>query len=300
MQTFHAMNTQVTVWVPHVESAVEHDIAVAIAKQFADIERRFSRFLPRSELSELNRATTSVAVSTEMIELLRACSHHVADTGGIFDPTVGAALCAAGYDRSFAPGALDRAQLVDTPTPASFAEVNIDEAARIVQRPPHVVLDFGGLVKGRTVDEALHSVSGSALIDAGGDIAVRGDGPDGNGWLIDIEDPESPERVLATLRVRDRAVATSASNRRRWRTGPHSAHHLIDPRTSMPSSSDLLQVSVVAPSAELADVYAKTAFVLGSRDGRTFLADRGAAGIAGVLVARDAIDYVGEIEVVDA
>lgn len=297
MWTFRAMNTDVTVCAPALDQAAEHALAVSIAALFDTTERRFSRFLATSELSRLNRATHSVVVSAELLDLLRACRRHVADTRGLFDPTIGGALVAAGYDRTFAPGALDRDHVSDAPRRVRFDEVGIDESARIVYRPPHVQLDFGGFLKGRTVDRAAQTAPATALIDAGGDMVVRGAGADGDGWLVDIEDPRDPHATVATLRVRDRAVATSAANRRRWQTGPTLAHHLIDPRSGLPSTSDLAQVTVLAPTAERADVAAKTTFLLGSCEGRHFIADR--AELAAVLVTQDgSVDFVGDMEVV--
>ncbi|HEU4612045.1 MAG TPA: FAD:protein FMN transferase, partial [Kofleriaceae bacterium] len=136
------------------------------------------------------------------------------------------------------------------------------------------------------------------MIDAGGDMVLSGAGPDGDGWLVDIEDPDDPRSVLATLCVRDRAVATSAPNRRRWRRGPGDAHHLIDPRTGLPSRSDLAQVTMLAPTAEQADVLAKTAFLLGAREARRFVGAR--SELAAVLVHRDGtLEIAGDVELVD-
>ncbi len=85
---------------------------------------------------------------------------------------------------------------------------------------------------------------------------------------------------------------------RRWTIGGVAAHHLIDPRMQRPAISDVEQVTVLAPSAELAEVLAKTALVLGGADARTVLERSGASG---VLVRRDgAFEIVGNLEVVDA
>jgi len=298
MWTFRAMNTEVTIAAPLLDEADEHALALATVDLFWAVERKFSRFLPQSELSLLNGARSSLTVSAEMIALLQACRRHVEATHGLFDPTIGGALRAAGYDRTFFPGALDREHVADAPPPARFADLRIDEAARIVHRPAELQLDFGGFLKGRTVDRAAARAPSPAMIDAGGDAMLLGDGPEGAGWLVDVEDPVDPEGVLVTLRVRDRAVATSAPNRRRWRTGPAYAHHLIDPRTGLPSSSDLAQVTVIAPSAEQADVAAKAAFLLGSREAGYFVLERG---LAAVLVDRAGrVELVGDVEVVDA
>jgi thiamine biosynthesis lipoprotein len=104
--------------------------------------------------------------------------------------------------------------------------------------------------------------------------------------------------VLITLVIADRAVATSAPNRRRWRAGAAWAHHLIDPRTGLPARSDLLQATAIARTAEEADVLAKVAFLLGATAGTRFLEERGAAGI--LITTDGAMHRVGDLEVTDA
>lgn len=298
MWTFHAMNTDVTIAAPTLDEPAERELAQEIATMFADTERRFSRFRDDSELSVLNRSTDPITVSPEMMQLLCDARRHVAMTSGVFDPTIGAALRAAGYDRSFERGGLDRAWAVTAPAQVSFAELVVDVPSRRVHRPPHLHLDLGGFLKGRTVDRAAALAPSLAMVEAGGDAAMRGAGPDADGWLVDIEDPADAGRVLVTLRLRDRAIATSAPNRRRWRTGDGIAHHLIDPRTGTPAESDLAQVTAIASTAERADVLAKVAFVLGAAEAARLLAG---SGLGGVLVGRDgSIQLVGELEVCDA
>jgi thiamine biosynthesis lipoprotein len=157
------------------------------------------------------------------------------------------------------------------------------------------LLDFGGFVKGWTVDQTADLLPANAVVDAGGDVLLRGAGPDGRGWIVDVEDPSDPSREVVTLRVRDRAVATSAPNRRRWRTPHGDMHHLIDPRTSRPADSDLAQVTVIGQSVEEAEVLAKAAFLFGFDEGRRFLQRQ--ANIAAVLVRPDGrFDIVGKVE----
>lgn len=292
MFTFRAMNTDVAVTAVNDEEA----IAGRVAQTFADAEQRFSRFREDSELSALNRAEGPFVASPELFDMLWRASHYVELTDGLFDPTVGGLLSALGYDRSFAPGALNRSQASRPPRAARFVDLVLDPETRSVLRPQHVRIDLGGMAKGHTVDRAAAHLGESGAIDAGGDAVVRGPAPDGREWLVDIEDPEDASRTIATLAVANAAVATSAPNRRRWRVGPEFAHHLIDPRTRRSSSSDLLQATVVAPSAEVADVLAKTAFLLGARGGQRFLERQPRVG--GVLVpANGAPLIIGHLDV---
>jgi thiamine biosynthesis lipoprotein len=292
MYVFHAMNTDVAV----IASDDEEAVATRVAATFTQAEHRYSRFRADSELSRLNRARGEVVVSEELFAALVRARAYVVLTDGLFDPCIGGALAALGYDRSFAPGALDRDRPGRTPRAGSFLDVRLDPDTRAVHRPEHLQIDLGGMLKGGTVDEAARYLSGSAAIDAGGDAIVRGAGPVGDGWRIEIEDPVDSSRTLATLELAAGAVATSAANRRTWHVGGRLAHHLIDPRTRTSAVTDLLQATVVAPRAERADVFAKTAFLLGSREARRFLERQ--PGVGAVLVRRDATPlFVGALDV---
>lgn len=298
--TFRAMNTDVTVSWPALEEADEQRLTARVASLFAEKERRFSRFRHDSELARINRSAGPVEVSEEMFAALVTARRYTSLTRGAFDPAVGRALASLGYDRSFSPGALDRRE--ERPIDAgegTFLDVGLDAETRTVTRPEGVVIDLGGMIKGRTVDEAARQTSSPAAIDAGGDAVLRGAGPDGAGWIVDIEDPADDARVILSLAVTDRAVATSAPNRRRWRLGATDAHHLIDPRSRRPARADLAQVTVLAPRAELADVLAKSVFILGSVEGRALLEQ--IDGVSGVLVGVDGrVTRFGALEVVDA
>jgi thiamine biosynthesis lipoprotein len=296
MWTFRAMDTDVTVAAPSATAERRRAITREVARVFAEAEVRFSRFRSDSELAVLNRSAGDVAVSPEMLGALLAARRHVAATGGLFDPAVGGALAALGYDRTF--DELDPPSAVVEPPRARFDELAIDERAGIVTRPAHVQIDLGGIVKGRTVDRAAALLPAPGFVEAGGDAVLRGGGVDGEGWPVDVEDPADPCHVVVTLRVTDRAVATSAPNRRRWFAAGTPVHHLIDPRSARPAVSDLAQATVIAATAEEADVLAKVAFLLGARDGRAFLERRG---VAGVLLGVDrAVHLVGDVEVDDA
>lgn len=292
MRTFRAMNTDVAVI---TGSADEAAVAAAVAQVFADAEQRFSRFRDDSELARLNRATGPVAVSEPMFAALTAARRHVEMTAGVFDPAIGSTLAALGYDRSFTRDGLDRDTDRPPPPRASFLDVTLDADRREVTRPAAIQIDLGGVIKGRTVDAAAACLPRHGAIDAGGDAALRG-GPRA-GWPVAIEDPRDPSRTIAMLRVRDAAVATSAGNRRRWKVGGADRHHLVDPRTQRSAATDVVQATVVAPTAELADVLAKTVFVLGTTAARAFLADRPGVGAVIVPTTGDPI-AIGAVDLV--
>ncbi|MBI5565979.1 MAG: FAD:protein FMN transferase, partial [Chloroflexi bacterium] len=135
--------------------------------------------------------------------------------------------------------------------------------------PLGVRLDLGGIVKGWAVQRAAQQLAkyGPCLVDAGGDIMTQGTVPGTTHWTIEIADPFDRANDIASLRLRDRAVATSGIDRRKWQRGGTWQHHLIDPRTGQSAASDALSVTVIAPTTIEAEVYAKAVFVLGAEAG---------------------------------
>jgi thiamine biosynthesis lipoprotein len=91
-----------------------------------------------------------------------------------------------------------------------------------------------------------------------------------------VRHPRDPERTIATLRVVDAAVCTSGDYERRSPDG--SGHHVLDPRAGR-SAAALASVTVVAPSAMVADGLGTAAFVLGPGEGRALLERQGVDGL---------------------
>ncbi|HWM13538.1 MAG TPA: FAD:protein FMN transferase, partial [Gaiellaceae bacterium] len=120
---------------------------------------------------------------------------------------------------------------------------------------------------------------GPCLVNAGGDLAVAGV-PAEEVWPVAVETPSGP----LTLGLERGALATSGSDRRRWRAGDAVYHHLIDPRTGRPSDSDLLRVTVTAATAVEAEVLAKALFLAGEV---AAVAEADRHGISALLVTVD-------------
>jgi thiamine biosynthesis lipoprotein len=242
---------------------------------FLEVEARFSRFRADSELVQLNRMPDeAVRVSPDLAELVALALAAARASDGVFDPTVIDALEAAGYDRSIElirKGGTHPPRRV-APQPDRWKEVLVDTTGRTVRLPVGVRLDLGGIGKGWAADRAgtMLQPFGAGMVSAGGDIRAWGDQPGaqpGQGWLVALDQPAQPGEDLAWLRVRDGAVATSSITARRWAGG----HHLIDPRTARPADTDLLSVTVLAPTVVQAEVAAKVALILGREAGLDWL-----------------------------
>jgi thiamine biosynthesis lipoprotein len=278
---FFAMNTDVTLLVADWQRLPDLEPAEQL---FHEFERRFSRFLDASELSKLNaNSGTEFEVSAQMIEVLTLCQRLNRITGGIFEPAILPGLEFAGYDRSFELLGDKPRQLSSScqTRGGSVRDIVISRKLRTIRMAGGLRVDLGGIGKGFAVDKASAILRhlNNFLVDAGGDLYAAGEGPGGLGWPVGVANPLAENRPIATVNVRDLALATSTVTRRRWSVGGSWNHHLIDPRTGAPAESDLISVSVLAPTASEADVFAKTALIMGSAAGRRFLEQQECGGL---------------------
>lgn len=280
------------------------DVADAMRVQalFAWHERTMSRFVPESELNALNAsAPRAFEASPLLFDVVSDAIGWACVTDGIFDPTVVDDVNAAGHAHGLvrtaqAPTAV--LERVATRRTSRWRAISIDHDHETITLPPGVGIDLDGIGKGYTVDRAIAALGpgANALVNASGDLYAAGDGPHGEGWYIGIQDPFGGADDVAVLNVNDRGVATSGATRHRAEVDARYID-VIDRRASA-AASDLASVTVVAPTATLADVLAKTASVLGAREGLRFVERfSGAAAIAvtergDVLQTESAADFL--------
>ena len=267
------------------EEAARRDQALARALAwFDDIERRCTRFAPDSEVMRLaSRPGEPVPVSPMVFELIRFAMAVAEDTGGAFDPAVGSRMERMGFNREHRAGATVRFG-ADEDAGASFRDIACDETAQTVTLKQPLVLDLGAVAKGLATDLAARELAGFAgfAIDAGGDLYLGGTNQDGLPWSAGIRHPRRHDELIGTLTLTGRAVCTSGDYERPA-PGAAGAHHIIDPRTGA-SPHGVASVTVVAPSALLADALGTAAFVLGPDEGLRLLERHAADGVEGLIV----------------
>ncbi len=282
-EEFRAMGTTISMLLP--ENRVELGAQI-VRTLFSEWEQILSRFLPESELSQLNqRAGTPVVVSALLYTVLATALTAAQATGGVYDPAMLDQLVQLGYDRTFDDLPAARSAFLFPGEPGGgWRGIRVNPLSHCVTLPAGIKLDFGGIAKGMAVDAALERLQQSgispALVNGGGDLAVLGLPPAEEQWQISVPGREQ----FWTIPLHHGAVATSGIARRHWWQGQTLRHHLLDPRTGLPAQSDLWSVTVVADRCEQAEVAAKVAFILGSKLGADFL--RGHR-IAGLLVHED-------------
>jgi len=215
-----------------------------------ELGTRFTRFSDRSELAALNHADGAwVDVSAELEELLRESLRAYELSAGLVNVAVLPSMLAIGYTRPLAEGTSTATPERASPAPALVDVLSVQSRRARLRRG--CGLDLGGIAKGWMADRLALQLGPDSLANIGGDLRATGPGPAGDGWPVGMGG--------TTVMLRDQGAATSSVRRRRW----GEMHHLIDPRTGLPSASGLEEVSVVAASGCDAEVVAKTALLLG-------------------------------------
>ena len=229
------------------------------------VEAHLSSHLDRSEIANLNSAPAGkiVPLSADARAVIAMARHMAEASDGAFDATVGPVIglwAAAGKadqlptDEQIAAAAAvcgwDKFELRDDGAVKSI------DGARV---------DLGGIAKGYGIDKAIEAMRKAGcvggMVDVGGDVRVFGqrrkDGP----WIVGVRNPFGPG-MIGTVTLQDGSVCTSGNYARYSTIAGRRYSHIIDPRTSRPTETNP-SVTVIAPTAMVADAWATALSVLG-------------------------------------
>lgn len=242
------------------------------------VDRRMSVHRADSELSALNRAPAAApfALSAELYAVLSAAQAVARASDGAFDVTVAPLVDIWGFGptqrraaRSVPPLARVQAQ---RPAVGHHA-LRLDAATRTATKlRDGLRADLGGIAKGYGVDLAARALEAEGvhdyMIEAGGEVRVRGRHADGRPWRIGIERPDAwPPRAHHVVPLAGGAMATSGDYRIYFEQDGKRYSHEIDPASGFPIDHRLCSVTVVADDCMMADALATALIVLGPERG---------------------------------
>jgi len=245
----------------------------AAIEEVKRIEELLSTYKETSQTNYINEhaGLRPVMVAEEVIQLILRSLKISKLTQGAFDITYGS------IDKSLWNFDVNMTSLPDKNTALrsvnliNYQNVIVDtEKSTVLLKNKGMRIGFGGIGKGYAADKAkqvlLNAGIKSGIVNAAGDLITWGTQIDGRPWTIGIADPNQSRRPFSSLQISNMSIATSGNYEKYALINGQKYSHTIDPKTGLPVSG-IKSVSILCPSAELADALATPIMVMGIQVG---------------------------------
>lgn len=268
-RTVPLMGTIAEVQVAHADERFAEDAIDAAIEELRWVERTMTRFRSDSDIGRANIGASQegVRVTAATAFVIAAALRAASASDGRFDPAVGEVSELWDVLNRHEPPA--EAQVQRLAARGFWRKVDVDTlagtpAVRFGDRDLH--LDLGAIAKGYGIDRATDVLRARgvkhAIVTVGGDLFALGNAPEGEPWTVGIRSPRDHNALAGTLRVSDRAVATSGDYERFFRWRGMQYHHLMDPTTAAPRRTAFHSATVLASKCIDADAASTSVFGL--------------------------------------
>lgn len=266
-RTLPVMGTIADLGVVHHDARFAQGALDAAAAELVRVERLMSYFADASDVGRANRGAHAapVEIDAATANVIDCALRFAYATGGAFDPCLGKAVALWDVKQHVAP-----------PPPSALRRFAGRLLYRELERGTHqgrpvvvfhdrdLAIDLGGIAKGYGVDRAVAALRAwgitDGLVNVGGDLYALGVSEDGDPWRVGVQSPEHPQQLATTLRISDRAVATSGDYMQYFDHAGRRYHHLLDPRTAEPTLGPRHSLTVAAHDCITADAAATALF----------------------------------------
>jgi thiamine biosynthesis lipoprotein len=255
---------EITAYGPNAEKGVK--AAFAEFKRLHEISNNFDA---NSQVSLVNQnaGKSKVVVDSDLINMVQHSNELSDNLGGAFDVTLGPLtnLWGIGHKGDFVPSQAEIDKLLPL---VNYKLVEINVAQNTVYLPkPGMLLDLGGIAKGYAADKAIEALKAngvtSALINAGGDVRVIGNKPDGMPWRIGVQDPRNLDGISAKLSLTQWDTMETSGDYQRYIVKDGIRYsHIIDPHTGR-QPREISSVTIVNNNSGDGDILGTAIFVLG-------------------------------------
>jgi thiamine biosynthesis lipoprotein len=239
-----------TTWDITAAHPLPQSLRTRLVQRVERFDADWSRFRSDSLVAELARTPGSYSFPEEASPLGGLYRRLYLLTRGAMTPLVGGSLERLGYDAGYS------LRVAGPPLPAPAWESVLAWAGTSITASAPVVLDIGAAGKGLLVDllaeELVAAGIGTFVIDASGDLLVRGPEP----VRVALEHPGNPDQAIGIVELEGRALCASAINRRAWGDG---LHHVLDGTTGRPAQT-AVATWAMAETAMVADALATALF----------------------------------------
>lgn len=279
-----SMGTSAGLTLPGFQADRLHGLKRSVQEVYARIEGELSPYKPGDWL-RLAHTERAIPIPADLQPLVAESIRLSHQSQGVFSPSIEPLMRLWGFR-----GAPPKEPPSESETLALAKAIRADlslslEGNRLLVSKPAreavqatgsgLLLDFGAIAKGYAVDLAARQIPPDVpdiLIDLGGTLYAKGHSPArADGWRVAIRNPYQPKGAIGWFVLPpEMATSTSGSYERFVPIGTNLFGHILDPRTGRPVKP-CAAVTVIAPTATLADALSTTLYLLGPGQGRDWL-----------------------------
>lgn len=236
---------------------------------FHVFELSLSRYNPSALLYKLNKPKRTARIDNHLNAVLLYSHEMMISTNGCFDYRLLPLLKLWGFG--------SKKQLVkpDSNKIIKKLEETVSSSLFVNKLIAHkstknLAIDLDGIAQGYCVDQLTNFIEQKHVTDfvveLGGEVYVSGTDMDNKAWKIGLGDEhfsgKKHEEVILT-NMDKVGITTSGSLQKFIKIGNEYFSHIIDPRTGYPVQNGIVSVTVIAPTAMLADALDNAFMVMG-------------------------------------
>ena len=255
----------------------ELDYSKAYDSLFLSINNSISTYSPTSDISKINKGDTTVVVDHHFKKVFQLSKDIYTATEGFFDPTIGVLVNAWDFGPKGKIVGLDSLKIDSLMQTVGMHDLAITND--VISNSKKAYIDFNAIGKGYGLDVIADFLDTKGhqnyLIDIGGEIVAKGSNLDNTSvWSVGIEEPnfDGTQSHKKVVRLENAAMATSGVYRK-FKVDENGVKysHIINAKTGYPSKTNVLSVSVIAPTCAVADGYATAFKAMGIEKTKTLL-----------------------------
>ncbi|QXI55260.1 FAD:protein FMN transferase [Pseudomonas alvandae] len=256
-------------YVRHIATPGPKTVQDEVEQILAEVDRQLSTYRSDSDIERFNAlpADSCQAMTGPVLELIRAGEQLSSQSDGAFDLTVEPLLNLWGF------GPQSREEQVPSAEALAEARQRVGHGHLRIEgdrlcKDAAVEVDFNSIAAGYAVDRIAARLQAlgidSYLAEATGELKAVGHKPDGSPWRIALEEPRDDRQVAErVIEINGYGVSTSGDYRKYFEQGGKRYSHTFDARTGAPVLHNLASVTVIHPSAMMADGLSTLLLILG-------------------------------------
>lgn len=261
-----------------------------ILKKSTDIMKKLEHILSfyndNSDITKINKNAGKdfVNVSDSTFEIIKKSKYYSQLTDGLFDISV-APLVKAWSICNDSPKVLNNDTINKLLPLINYNDIILDEEnISIMLNKENQKIDLGGIAKGYIADLIIdfykeNNVK-SAIVNIGGNIKVLGRKSHEDLWQVGIYKPiKHSTDIICSLAVEDLSIVTSGVYERAFINNNKLYHHILDPHTGYPASTDIMSITIVNESSLLCDALATPLLIMGTFEASKFMQNHNIEGI---------------------